>query len=435
MLAAMLVIGSWITARIEQSVVDNTASAAALYLGSFVSPIEPGTRRQRHAVRTRRRAPCTRASPRPAFGERIVSFKHLEARRLDRLRLRPRPDRPALHADPGTEGRLGRPGQRQLRRPRRPRERRRERRSAYRCSRSTRRSARSGRARSSRSPSSTRWRPAARTTSPTPALRAGSSSPASSSAAGCCSSASSAPAAAPSRRQERMLREQIAESRGIAGQNSELRRRAIGASARATAQAERSLRRVSADLHDGPAQYVALAAMRLDSMVSGHRGRPDRSDDHPRRAADRARRDPHDLARPVAARPGPSRLDELVVRAVDGHRRHADQRGRAATTTGRRRPGTRRLGADLPLSLPAGGAVERDAPRPRRASRGRRSAPGPTEVRRQGPRRRPRLRPRSRRPIAPRRRRGARRAPRPGREHRRRTRHHRRDPAPGRPSS
>ena len=64
-----------------------------------------------------------------------------------------------------------------------------------------------------------------------------------------------------------MLEAQIGESREVAAQNVELRRRAIDASARATAQAERSLRRVSADLHDGPAQYVALAAMRLDSLV------------------------------------------------------------------------------------------------------------------------------------------------------------------------
>lgn len=68
-------------------------------------------------------------------------------------------------------------------------------------------------------------------------------------------------------RQRDALEAQVAESRGIAAQNAELRRRAVGASARAAAQAERSLRRVSADLHDGPAQYVALAAMRLDSLV------------------------------------------------------------------------------------------------------------------------------------------------------------------------
>ena len=38
MLAAMLVIGAWITGRIEAAVVSNTASAGALYLESFVSP-------------------------------------------------------------------------------------------------------------------------------------------------------------------------------------------------------------------------------------------------------------------------------------------------------------------------------------------------------------------------------------------------------------
>ena len=39
MLAAMLVIGAWITGRIEESVVANSASAGALYLESFVSPL------------------------------------------------------------------------------------------------------------------------------------------------------------------------------------------------------------------------------------------------------------------------------------------------------------------------------------------------------------------------------------------------------------
>jgi signal transduction histidine kinase len=68
-------------------------------------------------------------------------------------------------------------------------------------------------------------------------------------------------------RQKAMLEAQVGESREVAAQNVELRRRAIEASARATAQAERTLRRVSADLHDGPAQYVALAAMRMGSLV------------------------------------------------------------------------------------------------------------------------------------------------------------------------
>ncbi len=74
MLAAMLVIGTWITARIQQSVVDNTASAAALYLGSFVAPIS-----QELAQNETLSEPASRAL-RESFeasglGERIVSFR------------------------------------------------------------------------------------------------------------------------------------------------------------------------------------------------------------------------------------------------------------------------------------------------------------------------------------------------------------------------
>ena len=122
-----------------------------------------------------------------------------------------------------------------------------------------------------------------------------------------------------------MLRAQVAESRRIAAQNRELRDRAVDASARATAQAERSLRRVGADLHDGPAQYVALAAMRLDSIAARDRGRPRRSRDDPRRAADRARRDPRDLARAVAARPRAARRSPRSSSARStATARHAD---------------------------------------------------------------------------------------------------------------
>ena len=47
--------------------------------------------------------------------------------------------------------------------------------------------------------------------------------------------------------------------------NSMLRQRVQRASRRATALNERYLRRIGADLHDGPAQLVALAALRMDS--------------------------------------------------------------------------------------------------------------------------------------------------------------------------
>ncbi len=68
-------------------------------------------------------------------------------------------------------------------------------------------------------------------------------------------------------RQQAALREEAARSAAIAEQNAALRRRALEASARATAETERRLRQASADLHDGPAQYLGLAALRLDKVA------------------------------------------------------------------------------------------------------------------------------------------------------------------------
>ena len=176
-------------------------------------------------------------------------------------------------------------------------------------------------------------------------------------------------------RQKAMLEAQIGESRDVAAQNVELRRRAIDASARATAQAERSLRRVSADLHDGPAQYVALAAMRLDSLVP---------------ATEAGRREATALGEALQTALGEIRalsrglslpdldrlsLAEVARRAVAAHLRPA---GPPVELDLPRPggPGGRRKLADLPLPLPAGGALERLAPRGRggrrRRGRGRR---------------------------------------------------------------
>lgn len=69
--------------------------------------------------------------------------------------------------------------------------------------------------------------------------------------------------------QAAQLRAQVAESRRAAAQNAALRERVVRAATRATATSERTLRRIGADLHDGPAQYVALAAMRLDAIAAG----------------------------------------------------------------------------------------------------------------------------------------------------------------------
>lgn len=52
-------------------------------------------------------------------------------------------------------------------------------------------------------------------------------------------------------------------------QNRDLQERVQGAAVRTTALNERYLRRISADLHDGPAQNVALALLRMDSIAQG----------------------------------------------------------------------------------------------------------------------------------------------------------------------
>ncbi|WP_298920908.1 ATP-binding protein [uncultured Roseobacter sp.] len=61
------------------------------------------------------------------------------------------------------------------------------------------------------------------------------------------------------------LKAQLAASEQLAIQNDTLRKRAITANQRATAQTEQTIRRVGSDLHDGPAQHLSFAALRLDS--------------------------------------------------------------------------------------------------------------------------------------------------------------------------
>jgi signal transduction histidine kinase len=64
-------------------------------------------------------------------------------------------------------------------------------------------------------------------------------------------------------RQRRALQEQVSELSRLLQANEELRMRVQRASSRAAALNERYLRKISADLHDGPAQLLALASLRL----------------------------------------------------------------------------------------------------------------------------------------------------------------------------
>lgn len=67
-------------------------------------------------------------------------------------------------------------------------------------------------------------------------------------------------------RQQSALAAQVARLTDVLGQNAELHGRVRGAAARAAALNERFLRRISAELHDGPAQDVSLALLRLDDV-------------------------------------------------------------------------------------------------------------------------------------------------------------------------
>jgi signal transduction histidine kinase len=79
------------------------------------------------------------------------------------------------------------------------------------------------------------------------------------------------------RRQQRELAEQVAQLTEVVRQNQELHERVRGAAARTAALNERFLRRFSAELHDGPAQEISLALLRLDHVAAlassnGHDG-------------------------------------------------------------------------------------------------------------------------------------------------------------------
>ncbi len=82
------------------------------------------------------------------------------------------------------------------------------------------------------------------------------------------------------RRQEAALSRQVDELTSLLDQNAELSERVHSAAERTTTLNERSMRRVSADLHDGPGQMLSLALLRLDGLQRrADRGDPPRSEE------------------------------------------------------------------------------------------------------------------------------------------------------------
>jgi signal transduction histidine kinase len=71
--------------------------------------------------------------------------------------------------------------------------------------------------------------------------------------------------------QQAQLQQQVDELTGLLAQNEQLHERIRRAAARTTALNERFLRRISADLHDGPGQDLGLALLRMDALTDGCR--------------------------------------------------------------------------------------------------------------------------------------------------------------------
>ena len=73
-------------------------------------------------------------------------------------------------------------------------------------------------------------------------------------------------------RQNTAMQRQIGSLRKLVDQNRELRKRIQRAYVRSTQRNERLLRRLGSELHDGPAQLLGLALLRLDSLFKKPKG-------------------------------------------------------------------------------------------------------------------------------------------------------------------
>lgn len=99
-------------------------------------------------------------------------------------------------------------------------------------------------------------------------------------------------------RQNRELTRRVAELARVLGQNRALRERVQAASRGVSETNERQMRRISAELHDGPAQALALTSLRLDALMRRASVPPDDPEARGLRASlDEAMGDVRDLCR------------------------------------------------------------------------------------------------------------------------------------------
>ena len=127
------------------------------------------------------------------------------------------------------------------------------------------------------------------------------------------------------------IRRQQAELQRRLDQNVRLHESVRQAAGRTTALNEQALRRISADLHDGPAQALALALLRLDSLRTPFGGaEPDQQTRQDFATVHDAVRDALGDLRAISAglrlpELGPLTVSEVAARAIDEHERRTHQ--------------------------------------------------------------------------------------------------------------
>jgi signal transduction histidine kinase len=123
-------------------------------------------------------------------------------------------------------------------------------------------------------------------------------------------------------RQDSALQRQVGELSTLLAQNSALNDRVHAAAQRTLTLNEQSLRRISADLHDGPGQTLALALMRFDALkaTEARDGSPSPELEEIEGALQDALRDMRAIAAGLRM-PELAQLDvrEVVARAVSDH--------------------------------------------------------------------------------------------------------------------
>ena len=260
MLVAMLSVGLWVSRRIEEVVVRNTANATALYMESFMAPLMQDLAR-RERLTPEARLEISRLIKDTALGERVVSFKVWR--------------KGGLLADASNEALVGQrfPVTENLRR------------------------AWDGQVRADFNDTADAedvaeaalGLPLLEIYSPIRELRTGEviavaefyevatglqddltrARAASFAAVAAVMAAIGLTLFAIVLRGSRTIDRQIFALRDLASRNVALRRRSQGAAARFAALNDQTLRRIGADLHDGPAQLMSFAALRLDALRQG----------------------------------------------------------------------------------------------------------------------------------------------------------------------